>query len=456
MTAQTKAGTGEERGAKPGKQLLPVPGLTAPRRPKRVRTSERTLSSGLRVVAVRRRTVPMVEVRLLIPFFSTKPTHAARSSLLAASMTTGTSDRNRVELATALGSLGAELNVNVDPDRLMLSSSGLATGLPTLLGLLAEVLTGARYPSAEVAGERSRLAERIRVSRSQAGSQAAEALANRLAPGHPYGMTLPTEEQVVATTAAQLRTLHANMVRPDGAALVLVGDLSPARALDLAERTLGNWAGDSTTARPVPLPAVRTQPMLIVDRPGSVQTSFRFGGPALSRKDPSYPALQLANLAFGGYFSSRWVENLRENKGYSYSPRSLIEHARLGSTFQAAADVATEVTAAAVLETLYELGRIASLPITPTELDSVQQYAIGSLALSTATQAGLAGQIGALISAGLDVDWLSEHPARLLKVTAAEVAEAAAQFLAPRRLVSVAVGDSEQITGPLSAVTEIE
>jgi predicted Zn-dependent peptidase len=261
---------------------------------------------------------------------------------------------------------------------------------------------------------------------------------------------------VVATTGAQLRTLHANMVRPDGAALVLVGDLGPARALDLAERALGNWAGDSTTARPVPLPAVGTQPMLIVDRPGSVQTSFRFGGPALSRKDPCYPALQLANLAFGGYFSSRWVENIRENKGYSYSPRSLIEHAQLGSTFQAAADVATGVTAAAVLETLYELGRIASLPITPTELDSVQQYAIGSLALSTATQAGLAGQISALISAGLDVDWLSEHPARLLKVTAAEVAEAAAQFLAPRRLVSVAVGDAEQITGPLSAVTEIE
>jgi predicted Zn-dependent peptidase len=454
--SEQRANAGE-RGTRPGRQqLLPVPGLTTPRKPKRVRASERTLPSGLRVVAVRRPTVPMVEVRLLIPFFSTRPTHAARSSLLAASMVTGTAERNRVELATAFGSLGAELNVNVDPDRLMMSSSGLATGLPALLSLLAEVLTGASYPSAEVAGERSRLAERIRVSRSQAGAQAAEALANRLAPGHPYGITLPAEEQVVATTVAQLRRLHANMVRPDGAALVLVGDLSPARALDLAERALGDWTGDSTTARPVPPPAVFTRPMLIVDRPGSVQTSFRFGGPALPRNHPSYPALQLANLAFGGYFSSRWVENIREDKGYSYSPRSLIEHARLGSTFQAAADVATEVTAAAVLETLYELGRIASLPITPTELDSVQQYAIGNLAMSTATQSGLAAQIGAVISAGLDIDWLTEHPVRLLKVTTAEVAEAAAQFLAPRRLVSVAVGDAQQITGPLSAVTEVE
>lgn len=436
--------------------LLPVPGLTTPRKPKRVRTSERVLSSGLRVLAVRRPTVPIVEVRLVVPFFSTKPTHPARSALLAAAMVTGTERRNRVELATAFGALGAELSASVDPDRLLLSSTALATGLPGLLGLIAEVLTQARYPSDEVAGERSRLADRIRVSRSQAGSQASEALARRLAPGHPYGLTLPSEEQVTATTAAQLRALHASMVRPDGAVLVLVGDLSPARALAAAERAFADWTGTSAPSRALPLPPVRSQPMQVVDRPGSVQTSFRFGGTALPRNHPSYPALQLANLAFGGYFSSRWVENIRESKGYSYSPRSLLEHARLGSSFQAAADVATEVTAAAVLETLYELGRIASLPITATELDSVQQYAVGSLALATATQAGLATQIGALLSTGLDLDWLTEHPVRLLKVTTEEVAEAAARFLAPRRLVSVAVGDAQVITGPLSAITEIE
>src|SRR6185503_9681179 len=234
MTAQATARTA---------QLLPVPGLAMPRRPKRVRTSERILPSGLRVVAVRRPTVPIVEVRLWVPFFSTKPTHPARSALLAASMATGTANRNRVALATALGGLGAELSVGVDPDRLLLSSSALATGWPALLDLIAEVLTSARYPSEEVAGERGRMVERIRVTRSQAGSQAAEALARRLAPGHPYGSTMPDEEQVAATTAGQLRALHASMVRPAGAILVLVGDLSPARALDTAERALAGWTG---------------------------------------------------------------------------------------------------------------------------------------------------------------------------------------------------------------------
>ncbi|HJQ00883.1 MAG TPA: pitrilysin family protein [Jatrophihabitans sp.] len=436
--------------------LLPVPPLAKPVKPKPIRTVERVLPSGLRVVAVRQPSVPMVEVRLRIPFFSTKPSHPARYRLLASAMLTGTEQYDRAGLAIALGELGADLNVSVDADRLVLSSAALPTGLPALLRLYAEVLTGARYPTGEVAGERERLVKRITISRSQAGALAADALASRIAPGHPYGHTLPSVPHIEATTAGQLRTLHAGSVRPAGALLVLVGDLSPARAIDAVEAALAGWTGAAQVSPPVPVPALRKQPLLIVDRPGSVQTALRLGGPALPRDDSRYPALQLANLAFGGYFCSRWVENIREQKGYSYAPRSVIEHGVLASTFMLAADVATAVTAPAMLETLYELGRIASLPITAAELDSVQQYAIGSLALSTATQAGLASMISNLLGSGLNVEWLSSHPARVLKVGRDEIAEVAAEFLAPRQLVAVAVGDAGAITEPLTNLIEVE
>lgn len=436
--------------------LLPVPGLTKPAKPKPVRTAERVLASGLRVLVLRRPSVPMVEVRLRVPFFGTQPTHRARSGLLAGTILTGTGSHDRPGLAIALGELGADLTIGMDADRMMLSSTTLASGLPALLRLYAEVLTDARYPSGEVAGERDRLVERITISRSQAGTLAADALAQRMAPGHPYGHTLPSEQHIAATTAAQLRALHARRVRPAGAVLVLVGDLSPARALDTVEAALADWTGAAPAGQPVPVPELAPRPLKIVDRPGSVQTSFRFGGRALPRDDPRYPALQLANLAFGGYFSSRWVENIREDKGYSYSPRSWLEHAALCSTFSLTADVATEVTAPAVLETFYELGRISALPITASELESVRQYAVGSLALSVSTQSGLASTIGALAAAGLDADWLTSHPAQILTVTAEEVMAAAAEFLAPRNLVAVAVGDADTITGPLAGITEIE
>ena len=398
----------------------------------------------------------MVEVRLRIPFFSAKENHLARSSLLSGTMHTGTAQHDRTELAIALGDLAADLSVVVDADRLQLSASAIATGLPALLELYAEILNSASYPATEITGERGRLLERITMARSQAGVLANEALADRMSHGHPYGRMLPSEQTVAATTPAQLRSLHAERVRPDGALLVIVGDLAPARALAAAESALDGWTGSAPTAKVPALPSLTERPLLVIDRPGSVQTAIRLGGLGLPRDDERYPALQLANLIFGGYFSSRWVENIRENKGYSYSPRSALDHAVLRTSFTVSADVATDVTAAALLETFYELGRMAATPVSETELESVRQYAIGTLALSTATQSGLASTVASLLGAGLEIDWLTNHPARLAKVTVGDVAEVAAEFLAPRRLVGVAVGDAGAITGPLARIVDLE
>jgi zinc protease len=436
--------------------LLTVPPLATPAKPKKLVTSERVLGSGLRVVVVRRPSVPMVEVRLRMPFLSAKANHLAASSLLSDTILTGTATKDRNGLAIALQELGGDISVGLDADRLLLSGSGLATRLGDLLNLFAEVVTSASYPADEVSGERDRLIERITMARSRPGVIANEALAARMAPGHPYGQSLPSLESVAATTAAKLRKLHSDLVRPADGVLVIVGDVTPSRALDAAERALSSWTGSAAFGKVPALPELVDEPLLIVDRPGSVQTSLRYGGDALGRDDERYPALQLANLIFGGYFSSRWVENIREDKGYTYSPRSSLDHATLGSSFSLSADVATEVTAPALLETFYELGRIATLPVTDTELESVRQYAIGTLALSTATQAGLASTLSALFGGGLDVEWLAQHPIRLASVTIDEVAEVAAEFLAPEKLIGVAVGDAEAIADPLSRIVDAE
>jgi len=117
--------------------------------------------------------------------------------------------------------------------------------------------------------------------------------------------------------------------------------------------------------------------------------------------------------------------------------------------------VATEVTAPALLETQYELGRIASLPVSVEEVDAVRQYAIGTLALSIATQSGLASSLASLSASGLGLDWLAGQPARMAAVTPEQVSAAAAKYLAPARLVTVVVGDSATISGPLSVLTAL-
>jgi zinc protease len=436
--------------------MTQVPALTKPRKAKKLTVVERTLGTGLRVVVVRKPGVPLAEVRLRMSALSAKPRHPARVGVLSDTILTGAGDLDRAGLAGAVQALGGDLSVSVDADRLLLGANVLATNLAALLRVVATVLTEADYPAAEVATEKERLIERLTMARSRPGVIAGEALALRMWGEHPYALDLPHVEAVAGTTAAQVRRVHADLVRPDGAVLVIVGDVTPMRVLDQVEAALAGWTGKAVPSRVPALPSPPGGPLLVVDRPGSVQSSVRMGGTALTRDDPRYPALQLANLIFGGYFSSRWTENIREDKGYTYGPHSRIDHNVLGSSLTLDVEVATEVTAPAMLETRYELGKIASLPVTEAEVDAVRQYAIGTLALSTATQAGLASTLSALAAFGLGLDWVLEHPARLIATTVDDVSAAAAEFLAPPRLTSVIVGDAATISGPLAALGPIE
>jgi predicted Zn-dependent peptidase len=183
-----------------------------------------------------------------------------------------------------------------------------------------------------------------------------------------------------------------------------------------------------------------------------VQSNIRLGGPAPGRTDPDLPAVRLAAMVFGGYFSSRLVENIRERRGYSYSPRSSVEHQAASSSVLVEADVATEVTGPALLETVYELGRMALTPVTEAELDAARRYVLGSMALSTATHAGLASTLSALVGAGLPAGWLAEHQRALGEVTLEQVQDVSRRYLAPGALTGVVVGDAEVAEAQLAAL----
>ncbi|WP_189045039.1 M16 family metallopeptidase [Micromonospora sonchi] len=430
-----------------------LPPLGPTRRLKVPRQAERTLDNGLTVIAVRRPAVPLVEVRLWIPFGRA---HLARAHLLAQTILSGTETMSSVQIAAELQKIGGGLSVGLDPDRLTLFGTGLATGLDRMLEILAEVLTDASYPAEWVGVERDRLVDGIQVALSQPAHLARIALLKRIYGRHPYAVQTPDPEQVRAVRPAGLRTLHAQRVHPAGAVLVLVGDVRPERALDVAEKALGGWQGEGQRGDVPPAPPLTSGPLLLVDRPGSVQSSLRLALPAVPRTHPDHAALQLANLIFGGYFSSRWVENIREDKGYTYGPHSLVEHSVGGSLLVAAAEVATEVTAPALLETNYELGRLATVPPTPEELEQARQYALGTLQLGVSTQAGLAALISTYAGNGLRLDFLPEHAARLARASADDIAEAAARYLAPARAVTVVLGDAERIASSLATLAPIE
>jgi len=437
-----------------GPRPLPALGTqTAAAQPSLVDT---VLPNGLRVIAVRKESVPMVELRLRIPFAGTERLHSARAEVLANTLLTGTERRDRTQFDTDLAVVGGDLNSVVDPERLSIGGSALASGLDVLLDVLADALTGAVYRDEEVARESERLVERILMARSQPSVIAREALQKHRYGDHPYAKEMPEASEIPEVSPEQVRALHKASVLPRGALLVLVGDVDPDAAVATVGAALAGWQSDARAVELPKLPELTPGDVHLVHRAGAVQSQIRLSAQTVPRTDPGYAALQVANLVYGGYFSSRLVENIREDKGYTYGPHSRIEHHALGSMLMFDVEVASEVTAPAILETRYELGRIASLPVTETEVESVRQYAIGTLALSIATQAGLASTLSALSAFGLGLEWIAEHPARLLATSPEQVSAAATRFFAPSGLTRVVVGDAEQIAAALATLGPVE
>jgi zinc protease len=414
---------------------------------------ERTLPNGLRVLLTRRPGVPLAEVRLSIP-----AAHAdlAAADLLSAALFSGTETASMTEIAQRLQGVGGALGAGADPDRIAVSGNSLATGLPELLEVLGDLLKAAEYPEGPLAVERSRIIDGLSVAEQQPDFQVNRVLDARLWDGHPYGHQQPTAAEVAAVERDAVLALHAARVHPAGARLIIVGDIDTDAAFAAVEKALGDWNGAGEPRQMEPLPELVSGPLVLVDRPGSVQSAIRVAYPAVERTHPDNAAQHLANLVFGGYFSSRLVMNLRETKGYGYSPRSRVDHSPAGSIQLAAVDVATEVTGPALAEVRAELRGMAERPPAADELDLARRYALGSVKLATATQAGVANYISVLAAAGLPLAWLAEHSERIREVTPADIQRVAAERLDPDRAVTVVLGDGAEVREPLAAFGEIE
>jgi zinc protease len=450
MTA-TSYRTAEEIGrTEQGARPVPALGVQSEAVPPSI--VDTVLPNGLRVVAVRKPSAPMVELRLRIPFAGTERLHAARAEVLANVLLTGTARRDRARMDTDLAVVGGDLNAVVDPERLSIGGSALASGLDVLLDVVGDALTGAVYPDDEVERESARLVERITMARSQPSVIAHEALQSHRYGDHPFAKEMPEAAEIGEVDPEQVRELHRKAVVPRGSLLVLVGDVDPDAAVATVGSVLCGWQSDNS-AVPLPtLPELTPSDVLLVHRAGAVQSQLRLSAQTVPRTDPGYAALQVANLVYGGYFSSRLVENIREDKGFTYGAHSYFEFTPDGATVLVEADTASAVTPAALWETRYELGRLVLSPPTESEVDSACQYAIGSLLTSTASQAGLSGTLAALAGVGLGFEWLRDHPQRLASVTVDQVAEAAAKFFAPSRFTGVLVGDAEQLAPQLRAI----
>jgi zinc protease len=408
----------------------------------------RTLSNGMQVVLAEAHTFPKISAQLFFRNGNAVVAHSTPglADITSAVVRTGTSSRPSRRIEEDLRRMGANLGTHSGADSTAISASGLAEFSGGLLELIADLARNASFPEEEFERERRQRFEELRIERTTPGFLAGERLRRILFGGHPYAIIAPSEDQVAAYRREQLEDYYRKYYSPSGALLILVGDFVADEMLAQVEKIFGQWSAPQPDVQTSPAPPrALGRRVYMVHLPGAVQTQVMLGNLAITRRDPDWYRAVLANSIYGGAFHSRLVINIREQKGYTYSPRSSINALRQHGYFSVHAAVRNEVTAATLTEIFYEMDRIRSLPVTPEELDSARNYISGVFSLGVATQDGLLGQLSTVYLDKMPEDYLETYRQRIRSLTADDVLAAARRHFDSANAQIVIVGDRAHI-----------
>jgi predicted Zn-dependent peptidase len=192
-----------------------------------------------------------------------------------------------------------------------------------------------------------------------------------------------------------------------------------------------------------------------VNRPGSIQSAIYIGNATIPRKDKDYFALRTADTIYGGSFYSRLTRNIRESKGYTYSPFSSSNTQAKTGSFLAGAFVRNEVTGPTLLEIFYELDRMRVLPVDEEELKAAKEYSTGQFSVELASQSGLAGRINTVYTYGLSKDFINDFRPKIEALSPADIQQAAAKYFDTYRAAIVIVGDYEKVKDQVTPFGEV-
>ena len=419
---------------------------------------EKRLSNGLLLVTVEDKRFPIVTARLGFSAGSKydPPELPGLSETTAALLTEGTAGRTSRQIAEEVANIGGALHADSSADFLVVAASALSENLPKLLELTADVVRNAVFPEDEVALRKENRQQELAAQRSDAGYLADVKFTEVIFSPHPYAWQDPTPESIERLSRTVLADFKERLLIPNNAVLVLLGALPDRNELeDLVTSCFGEWEpGEIPTQHPQKSSEPRRS-VVLVDRPGSVQTDLRIGRLAITRTDPDYFPLLVANTIFGGGASSRMFANIREKEGFAYDARSAVSPLKESGSFAAVTQVRNEVLVAAVEAVLGEMEQIAAHEVSAEELSTAQNYLSGVFVIRIETQDGLAGQVAAVKLLGLPIDYLERYTTRVRSVTPEQIRRAAARYISPEAASIVAVGDAAAIAGQLGKFGEV-
>jgi zinc protease len=426
------------------------------------RATEATLSNGMTVLIMENHRLPLVSIQYNIsgsgPIFEPSNTPGL-ANITAQMLREGTKTKNSVQIAEQSAQLGAQISASAGfgSSSTVINASGLSDNFDQWLALTNDVLLNPTFPADELNRLKQRLKAQLRQQRANPNFLSNERFSRAVYGPHPASVVAATNESIDTITPDMLANWHQQRYTPQNTILGITGDVKTFEVVQKLEKALTGWKKTDLVEVLPPNPKPTTsKKVVLVDRPGSVQTTVVLGNIAIDRRDPDYIPLNVANHILGGGPAARLFLNLREEKGYTYGVYSSFTALKYPGPWRAGGDVRTEVTEGAMTEFLKEFQRIRDEKVAATELDEAKRAIVAGFALSLENPSELLGYAIVRKIYGFPPDYWDKYSAQVMAVTAEDIQRVANKYMNSDTFQVVAVGDLSKIRSIMEKYGPVE
>jgi predicted Zn-dependent peptidase len=409
-----------------------------------------TLPNGIQVTMVPYGTTPKVFVAALLRAGNINETaeQVWLADLTAEMMKEGTKTRSAEQVAAEFANMGGELEVGAQADQSFVRTDVLTEAGPKVVALIADVLKNPLLPESELARVKNDLQRNLSIAMSQPQPIARNQFAKVMYPNHAYGRLYPTAEMLSKYTIGDVRKFYADNVGAARTHIYVAGKFDSGAMRKAITDSFGKWAKGPDPAVNIPKPESK-RVLEVIDRPGSAQSTIIMGLPVVDPSNPDYIGLLVMDSLLGGSFGSRITSNIREAKGYTYSPSSAVSPHYRDAYWAESADVTTAVTGPSLKEIFYEIDRISKEAPTEDEMTGIKNYMAGIFIIRNSSRRGVVAQLNYVDLHGLGDDYLSTYVQKIHAVTPEQVEMLARKYLVPDKMTIVIVGDKAKIAEQL-------
>ncbi|HXH68538.1 MAG TPA: pitrilysin family protein [Candidatus Limnocylindrales bacterium] len=411
-----------------------------------------TLPNGMKVTLVPYGIIPKAEISLAV---DAGEINEGTGRIGVASLTTdlmkeGTEKLTAQQVAEAAARMGSTLEIHAGKDQTKLGIDVLQEFAPDAVELLADVAQHPRFPQSEIDRLKNDALRQIALQNSQPQTIAVVRFRKILYGDHPYSIVVPAEADIKKLTLQDVKDFYAGNFGAQRAHLYIAGKFDAAAVKKAIAESFSSWGKGA--ARVENVPVLKPQHVLDVsDRPGAPQSVVMTGLPVPPATGADTVPLIVTNALLGGSFNSRITANIREDKGYSYSPRSELSRRYHDGYWAETAEVTTQFTGPSLKEIFAEVTRLQKEPASEVELKGIQNYLSGVFVIQNSNRGALIGQLQNVDFQGLGENYLKTYVAKVNAVTPAVVQKMTQDYIKPEEMTIVVVGDKAKITDQLTA-----